>query len=71
MRFADIVFPRRNAQIELWKESDTRVIARVSVVERNKVVISNAAIELYKDIPQPKAKGGAQPKRPSQAAPQC
>ena len=64
VRFADIVFPGETLKIELWKESDTRVIARVSVVERNKVVISNAAIELYKDIPQPKAKGGA----PAQAA---
>ncbi len=54
VRFADIVFPGETLKFELWKESDTRVIARVSVVERNKVVISNAAIELYKDIPQPK-----------------
>ncbi len=59
VRFADVVFPGETLKIELWKESDTRVIARVSVVERNKVVISNAAIELYKEIPQPKAKAAA------------
>jgi len=60
VRFADIVFPGETLKIELWKESDTRVIARVSVVERNKVVISNAAVELYKEIPQPKAKTAGQ-----------
>ena len=64
VRFADIVFPGETLKIELWKESDTRVIARVSVVERSKVVISNAAVELYKEIPQPKAKAA-----PAQAAP--
>ena len=56
VRFADVVFPGETLKIELWKESDTRVIARVIVVERNKVVISNAAVELYTEIPQPKAK---------------
>jgi 3-hydroxyacyl-CoA dehydrogenase/3a,7a,12a-trihydroxy-5b-cholest-24-enoyl-CoA hydratase len=69
VRFADIVFPGETLKIELWKESDTRVIARVSVVERNKVVISNAAVELYKEIPQPKAKAAPAQAAPAAAAP--
>ena len=68
VRFADIVFPGETLKIELWKESDTRVIARVSVVERNKVVISNAAVELYKEIPQPKAKAAPAKAAPAAAA---
>lgn len=67
VRFADIVFPGETLKIELWKESDTRVIARVTVVERNKVVISNAAVELYKDLPQPKKAQAAQATQATQA----
>jgi 3-hydroxyacyl-CoA dehydrogenase/3a,7a,12a-trihydroxy-5b-cholest-24-enoyl-CoA hydratase len=55
VRFADSVFPGETLKTEMWKESDTRVIVRCSVVEREKVVISNAAVEFYKEIPQPAA----------------
>ncbi len=56
VRFADSVFPGEALKIELWKESDLRVVLRATAVERNKVVISNAAVEFYPEIPTAKAK---------------
>jgi 3-hydroxyacyl-CoA dehydrogenase/3a,7a,12a-trihydroxy-5b-cholest-24-enoyl-CoA hydratase len=56
VRFADSVFPGETVITEMWKESDTRIVFRCKIKERDKVVISNAAIELWKEIPQPKAK---------------
>ncbi|MFO0601035.1 MAG: SDR family NAD(P)-dependent oxidoreductase [Myxococcaceae bacterium] len=62
VRFADSVFPGETLKIELWKESDLKVLVRATVVERNKVCISNAAVEFYPEIPKPKAKEVAAPK---------
>ena len=61
VRFADSVFPGETLKTEMWKDSDQRIIIRTSVVERNKVVISNAAIELYKEIPKPVTTAKAAP----------
>ncbi|MBK9263333.1 MAG: SDR family NAD(P)-dependent oxidoreductase [Polyangiaceae bacterium] len=69
VRFADSVFPGETVITEMWKESDTRIVFRCKIKERDKVVISNAAIELWKEIPQPKAKAApAAAAAPAQAA---
>ncbi len=54
VRFADSVFPGETLITEMWKESDGKVVIRCKVKERDKVVISNAAVELYKEVPKAK-----------------
>ena len=58
VRFADSVYPGETLHTEIWRESETRAIIRCKVVERDKLVLSNAAVEFYKEVPNtaPKAK---------------
>ncbi|MDP3154164.1 MAG: SDR family NAD(P)-dependent oxidoreductase [Archangium sp.] len=59
VRFADSVFPGETLKIEMWKENELKVLLRATVVERNKVVLSNGVVEFYPEIPKPKAKAKA------------
>lgn len=65
VRFAATVLPGDTLVTEMWKESDQKIVFRCKVKERDQVVVSNAAIEFFKEIPKPKAKAAA----PAAAAP--
>jgi 3-hydroxyacyl-CoA dehydrogenase/3a,7a,12a-trihydroxy-5b-cholest-24-enoyl-CoA hydratase len=54
-RFASTVLPGETLITEMWKDGD-KVVFRTKIKERGEVCISNAAVELWKELPQPKPK---------------
>src|SRR5262245_62344400 len=67
-RFASTVMPGETLTTEMWKESDTKIIFRTKIKERGEVCISNAAVELWKELPKPKAKAAPASTGATQAA---
>ncbi|MBZ0239000.1 MAG: SDR family NAD(P)-dependent oxidoreductase, partial [Deltaproteobacteria bacterium] len=59
VRFAATVLPGDTLVTEMWKESDQKVVFRCKVKERDQVVVSNAAVEFFTEIPKPKPKAAA------------
>ena len=59
VRFATSVLPGQTIVTEMWKESDSRIVFRCKVKETGEVCISNAAIELWKELPKPKDRKAA------------
>ena len=54
VRFARPVYPGETIQTEMWRTSDTTVAFRCRVVERNEIVLSNAAVQLERIVPSSK-----------------
>jgi 3-hydroxyacyl-CoA dehydrogenase/3a,7a,12a-trihydroxy-5b-cholest-24-enoyl-CoA hydratase len=54
-RFASTVLPGETLITEMWKDGD-KVVFRTKIKERGEVCISNAAVELWKELPKPKPK---------------
>lgn len=52
VRFAESVFPGETLITRMWRESPARIVFETKVKERDKLVIKNAAVELYEEIPQ-------------------
>ena len=64
-RFADSVFPGETLITKMWKESQTKIVFQCEVAERAAVVITDAAVELYLEIPQKKQQDSPLPKEQS------
>ncbi|MEM9491662.1 MAG: SCP2 sterol-binding domain-containing protein, partial [Myxococcota bacterium] len=69
VRFADVVYPGETLRTEMWKESDNRIVFRCRIKERDSLVITHAAIELYSEVPKPAAKPAAKAEASAPAKP--
>jgi len=54
VRFASTVLPGETLVTEMWQESPTKIIFRTKVKEKGEVCITNAAVELWTELPKPK-----------------
>jgi 3-hydroxyacyl-CoA dehydrogenase/3a,7a,12a-trihydroxy-5b-cholest-24-enoyl-CoA hydratase len=61
VRFAASVLPGQTLVTEMWKESAQRILFRCKIKETGEVCISNAAIELFQEIPKPKDRSAKAP----------
>jgi 3-hydroxyacyl-CoA dehydrogenase/3a,7a,12a-trihydroxy-5b-cholest-24-enoyl-CoA hydratase len=52
VRFAKTVLPGETLVTEMWRESETRIVFQTKIKERDQIAISNAAVELYREIPK-------------------
>ncbi len=52
VRFADPVIPGETLQTEMWRESEFRIVFRCTVKERQRPVITNAAVEFFTELPE-------------------
>lgn len=61
VRFAATVVPGETLVTEMWKVGEHKIVFRCRIKgrEQNDVVISNAAVELFAEIPKPRAKAAA------------
>ncbi|MGC4114667.1 MAG: MaoC/PaaZ C-terminal domain-containing protein [Myxococcales bacterium] len=51
VKFAAPVYPGETLVTELWQESPTRVVFETKAKERDKAVLSNAAVEFFRPLP--------------------
>ncbi len=68
VRMAASVYPGETLVTEMWKESDGKIVLQCKVKERGEVVIKNAAVELYAEIPKPKPKAAVVEAKPGAPA---
>jgi (3R)-3-hydroxyacyl-CoA dehydrogenase / 3a,7a,12a-trihydroxy-5b-cholest-24-enoyl-CoA hydratase / enoyl-CoA hydratase 2 len=68
VRFVDSVFPGETLITRMWKETARRIVLEVRVKERDKLVIRNAAVELFEEPPRRKAPAAPHSESPQVAA---